>query len=102
MGRVNQAVIRNIHLLHFPKKLLKMNGSQGIAVEVIVGSGLNQEISFNRNVLVIIKVIAGENGADTQAGAGCDVLHQISFNAMVFTAVEGNAGSSPGQLHRVV
>ena len=65
MGRVNQTVIRNIHLLHFPKKLLKMNGSQGIAVEVVVGSGLDQKISLNGNVLVVIKVVAGENGADT-------------------------------------
>ena len=65
MGRVNQAVICYSNLLHIPVKLFKMNGSQGIAVKIIVGSGLNQEISFNRNVLVIIKVVAGENGADT-------------------------------------
>ena len=65
MGRVNQAVIRYGNLLHIPKKLLKMNGSQGIAVEVVVGSGLDQKISLNGNVLVVIKIVAWENGADT-------------------------------------
>ena len=75
MGRINQAIIRDLNLLHFSVKHFKMNGSQGITVEIIVGSGLNQEISLNRNILVVIKVITGENGADTQARAGCDILH---------------------------
>ena len=65
MGRVYQAIIRDLNLLHFSVKLFKMNRSQGIAVEIVVGSGLNQEISLNRNILVVIKVITGENGADT-------------------------------------
>ena len=65
MGRVNQAVVCYGNLLHITVKLFKMNGSQGIAVEIVVGSGLDQEISLNRNVLVVIKVVSGENGADT-------------------------------------